>query len=132
MIIHTCAGRVWRLAEMCAHCAKATATLGGTPAEYLLEDPESSLATPPPGARYDGRVHAAWVLGCEGFSAEWLARTLDLPYEDAARIHSLAHPPHPGAGAATRDGASVRDEADVAHRSPGRPAAASGHGARTP
>ncbi|MGA5129822.1 hypothetical protein ACPCTO_08450 [Streptomyces olivoreticuli] len=137
VITHTCAGRVWNLAEMCAHCAKAIPdarvlrlpngradtppaaentgpealpgvlvrsrpplptvrlTLGGTPAEYLLDDPESSLATPPPGARYDGRVHAAWVLGREGFSAEWLARTLDMPYEDAARIHGRAHPARP-------------------------------------
>ncbi|MFJ2774130.1 hypothetical protein [Streptomyces sp. NPDC087300] len=55
--------------------------LDGITAVYLLEDPGSLPAGlyPPPGAVYDPRVHAAWILAGQGHRASWLADRLGLP-----------------------------------------------------
>ncbi|MFE0174278.1 hypothetical protein ACFWZ2_18340 [Streptomyces sp. NPDC059002] len=71
--------------------------LDGITAVYLLEDPGRLPAGlyAPPGAVYDPRVHAAWVLARQGHRTSWLAANLGLPRHvtrmivDAARYTEL-------------------------------------------
>ncbi|WEB43616.1 hypothetical protein MOV08_32960 [Streptomyces yunnanensis] len=58
----------------------------GTERDYLLDVPSTCPHPQGPHARYEPRVHLAYVLARQGHGAHWLARFTDLPLPAAERI----------------------------------------------
>jgi hypothetical protein len=63
----------------------------GTSRPYLLDDPRTAEVTAvPPGAVYEPRVQAAFILAGQGYDARWLARFAELPLTAARCIAQAA------------------------------------------
>ncbi|MFB6603516.1 hypothetical protein ACFCXR_02725 [Streptomyces noursei] len=62
----------------------------GTEREYLLDGPSTCPLPRDPHARYEPRVHLAYLLAQQGHDAHWLARFADLPLPAADRLTEAA------------------------------------------
>ncbi|AJC61703.1 hypothetical protein [Streptomyces sp. 769] len=62
----------------------------GTERDYLLDGPSTCPCPRDPHARYEPRVHLAYLLAQQGHDAHWLARFADLPLPAAERITEAA------------------------------------------
>lgn len=62
----------------------------GVEQDYLLDVPSTCPSPSGPCARYEPRVHLAYLLAHQGHDAHWLARYADLPLVAAERIADAA------------------------------------------
>ncbi|MFF2807261.1 hypothetical protein ACFVT2_08750 [Streptomyces sp. NPDC058000] len=62
----------------------------GTERNYLLDSPSTCPRPRGPHARYEPRVHLAYLLARQGHDAYWLAGFADLPLPAAERITEAA------------------------------------------
>ncbi|WP_274918665.1 hypothetical protein [Streptomyces sp. WZ-12] len=65
----------------------------GTERDYLLDSPNTCPSPTGPCARYEPRIHLAYLLAQQGHDAHWLAHYADLPLSAAERITAAATTP---------------------------------------